>query len=118
MIAAFFLKFLSPEMFKYIAYIVVALVIFIILWVLYSTIKENGEKDIIIETQTGVIETQKLTITRMELINDLKDQHIAIRDAEAKNLEDKLDNITNNLGDDSLSSAPESLKELFRRLNK
>ena len=54
----------------------------------------------------------------MELINDLKDQHIAIRDAEAKNLEDKLDNITNNLGDDSLSSAPESLKELFRRLNK
>jgi uncharacterized membrane protein YhiD involved in acid resistance len=111
-------KFISPDMIKYIAYIVIAVVIFIILWVLFSTIKENGEKDSIIESQSVIIETQRQTIVRTELINNLKDQHIAIRDQELKVLEETLENVTVDLGEDSKDQAPKSIKELFRRLNK
>ena len=104
--------------FKYIMYAVVALAIVMLAYKLYDTIRENGANKIVIEQQEAAIRAQKQFIDNLNKDIKLKEDVIQERDDELQALNERLENITDNLGVDEGDDAAESLKELFRRLGR
>lgn len=104
---------------KTIQYIVIGGAIFLaslFIYKFYGVIKENGENRIIIENLEQNVERQKQALQKMELIIKLNEQSLILRDKQVEKLEKELENATVDLGEDSTDAAPDSIKELFRRL--
>jgi len=85
---------------------------------MYNTIKDNGRYETVIESQRDTIKNKQEQIEGLKDQIELQDKFIDIRDKDIKDLETRLEGITENLGADKDDQAPEALKEYFRRLGK
>lgn len=103
---------------KFIIYFGAAAMAVLFVWKIYGVILDNGKKDIIIQSQTEQIKTLKDSIKLRNDLDKLKDDAINQRDEEIAKLENQLDSVTVDLPQDSADQAPESIKEVFRRLSK
>lgn len=83
-----------------------------------SMSKEISSLTTQVEIQQKTIESKNKEIKIMENLNETAEAAIHNRDLKIKELNDKFDGLTADLGPDIDKDAPESLKELFRRLNK
>lgn len=100
--------------FKLISYVIIASILALAGWKLYSVIESNGKYKIIIEQQEEEIKIKNNQIDNLRDIMKLTSDIINERDQELNSLTKK--NNTNNLGPDSSDSAPLSLKNYFKRL--
>lgn len=101
---------------KTIFYAVVLIATALIVWVTLSTIKQNGKYEAIIEAQQSIIETKNQQIRFLEQVIELNNETIHERDILLKEAQNKLSNLSKDLGDDAKDSAAQSLKEYFKRL--
>ena len=85
-------------------------------WKFVSVIQENAVKDAAIEIQRVSLEEKDKAIQSLEDLIKLNEEILEERDIELEDLANQLEGLTENLGDDSEDQAPESIKELFRRL--
>lgn len=82
----------------------------------YKIVEENAKAQLTIETQQETIKNKNEQIIRLNKDIVLREEVISNRDVQLQILNGELANITNELGNDANDNAPESLKELFRRL--
>jgi uncharacterized phage infection (PIP) family protein YhgE len=85
---------------------------------LYKSVKSNGALQVQITQVEDANKLLKENSEKLKKTINLMDQTIQDRDKQVTSLENKYNNITDNLGKDSDDQAPESTKELFRRLRK
>lgn len=106
------------ETIKYVSIAVVAVVVGVMAWKLYSTIEENGALKAQVAVQQATIENKNRQIGLLE--NDIKvrDQILTERDNMIRDLYEQMDGVTDDLGDDIDDPAPKSIQELFNRLSK
>ncbi len=85
---------------------------------LYNTIKQNGQYEIQISVLEASAKNKDKIIKALEMDSRLVQETLVDRDLQIKALDEKLENVTDNLGKDENDGAADTLKELFRRLNK
>lgn len=101
---------------KYVLYAMAIIAALALANKLYNTIQENGQSQIIIETQQKTIEAKNRLIAAKEADQRLMEKALQNRDKEIEALTDKLELITDNLGTGADDQAADSLKEFFKRL--
>lgn len=84
----------------------------------YSIIQQNGEYKSVIATQNETIKNQTDTIEKLKVDVILRENIIAARDVQVEQLRQDLDGLTDDLGEGSDDLAPQSLREVLRRLNR
>lgn len=102
---------------KPISYATGAVVVGIVLYGIHSSIKENGRYEGVIAAQQQMIREQSLQIEALSNAISLTNKLINERDEEVKALHEQMQGLTQNLGQDANSEAPDALKEYFNRLN-
>lgn len=107
----------SPDNIKWILGSIAAILIIFTLWNVKNVIEENATNRFTIQQKNSEIENLNEVITKLKAFDALKTSILEEKNKELEELEQSLFNITNDLGDDSEDPAPESIKELFRRLN-
>ena len=101
---------------KIIAYAIIALIIGGSAWKLYNTIKENGQYEIMLQTQIDALENKNKQIELLEKQIEIQDKFVQQRDEQLQEMENKLNDMLNDLGPGASDQAPDSLKEYFKRL--
>lgn len=110
------LKWITGIDIKWVAIGMASIATLLVFWKLYAIVVENGIKDGIIATQKATIQSQNETINNMEIVIHLNNVIIKERDSRLQELETLMDGVTTNLGTGSEDLAPESLRELLRRI--
>lgn len=90
----------------------------IFLYKLYDIVQTNGELRSILSVQEETIKNKNEQIDTLEKTIKLNEDIIEEKEKDIETLSNALENITKDLGDDSNDAAPDSIKELFRRLEK
>lgn len=85
---------------------------------LYNTIKENGSYQVQLDVLNKSLQNQQKIVKELEMDARLVQDTIATRDNKIEELDKQLYNLTNDLGPTASDAAPESIKELIRRLKK
>jgi hypothetical protein len=116
-IKTFLQNILNPKTIKWILGFIVVLLVLYSGWSLKNIIEENATNRFIINQKTDEISNLNEVISKLKKFDELKTNILEEKNKELEELEQSLFNITNDLGDDSKEAAPESIKELFRRLN-
>ena len=101
---------------KWIAIGIAAVIVAMLFYKLYDTIKENGENRIIIQTLEQANKNQVKIITLLEKQSLLTDAVLAERDDKIRELEQESLTRTQNLGPGADDQAAPSLKEYFKRI--
>lgn len=101
---------------KYLVYAGAILALVVFATKMYNTIKENGQSQIIIETQQKTIDAKNKLIAAKETDQRLMESALQNRDQQIEALTNQLEMITDNLGAGVDDQAADSLKEFFKRL--
>lgn len=101
---------------KWIAIILVSLIITFGLWRYTRLVENYALAQQTIEQQQQIIRDKEKQIIKERELNALSNSIIEEQAKELANIQSSLDNITNNLPDDSKELAPESIRETIRRL--
>lgn len=84
---------------------------------LMSALEDRGRLEIIAENLKTQLKDKQESIQYLETIVGLNNEIIKSRDQKIEELNEKSEDTTKNLGTDSGDQAPESLKELIKRLS-
>ena len=85
---------------------------------MYREIQQNAAYSIQLSVLKDALKDQQKVIRELEMDARLVQDILSSRDVKIDNLNKELHNLTNNLGPDQGDQAPESIKELIRRLKK
>lgn len=99
-----------------IIYFIIFLIVSYGAYTLYGTITDNARLNAIVIQQEAALKNQQKTIELQKQTEQIKNDIILERDKNIDELNTRLQDIASDLGKDSTDQAPESIKELFRRL--